>query len=151
MSKKVNAVAQLNGFMTITDTDRLPMEIKQKIVSAPAGKERRFQKLLVDPNVLSPEVKELVLAELAALEEAKASETDAKAKAAINTGKVLLNGRAYIGGFDKDGNAVKDRKNSLTCRISFKVQNVESVLADAKAADKKEKPADEDLLASLMG
>ena len=148
MSKN-NAV--VTGFMTISNSDMLHPTMKAKVLEASAGKERRFQKMLVDPNVLPAELKAQVLAFVETLEQAKAEEIDPKAKANINTGKVLINGRAYLSGYSRKTGEVREgaKKHSLTCAIAFHVQNVESFITDKKA--EKAKVEDIDMLSSLMG
>ena len=97
----------------------------------------------------------LVVAFVESLEQAKAEEIDPRAKAKINTGKVMINGRVYISGYNRKTGEERVLTNgkkalhSLTCSIAFHVQNVDSVLADKKA--EKTKIEDSDMLSSLMG
>lgn len=117
-TKKQNVNAQVTGFMTINDSSKLPLSVKQKVVSAPEGHVRKFRKELVDPE----------------------------------TGeKVVLEGRAYIGGLGKDGKPIGDRKQSLTCRIAFKVKNIQSLLSEAKSTEKESaEDTENELLAALL-
>lgn len=66
--------------------------------------------------------------------------------------KVVLEGKVYIGGLDKEGKVLSDRKQSLTCRVAFKVENVESFLAQGKITEEEMKQEVQDtMLASLLG
>lgn len=48
MSEKKSIQGQVTGYMTIKDSNKLPLETKQKIVSAPEGFVRKLRKVLVD-------------------------------------------------------------------------------------------------------
>ncbi|MFA5048748.1 MAG: hypothetical protein WC516_07015 [Patescibacteria group bacterium] len=97
--KNVNITGKVTGFMTVSDSNKLPLSVKHKVISAPAGQVRKFRKVLIDPE----------------------------------TGEeVVIEGRAYIGGLGKDGEPIGDRKQSLTCRIAFRVKNLLSVLSEGK-------------------
>lgn len=117
-TKKQNVNAQVTGFLTVENSNKLPLSVKQKVVSAPEGHVRKFRKELLDPE----------------------------------TGeKVVLEGRAYIGGLGKDGKPIGDRKQSLTCRIAFKVKNIQSLLSEAKAVEKDAaEDTENELLAALL-
>ena len=133
---KLNIEAQVTGFMTVEKSNKLPLSVKTKVVQAPAGHVRKFQKLLVDPEKLPAELREQVLA--VALEN--------------ESGRVMLSGRAYVGGCDKSGKPVSDRKQSLTCRIAFKVNNLQSVLETAKATEEdNEDSLTNELISALQG
>lgn len=117
---KQNVQGQVTGFMTISDSNKLPLSVKQKVVAAPEGQVRKFRKVLLDEE----------------------------------TGeKVVLEGKAYIGGLGKDGKPLADRKQSLTCRVAFKVKNLESLLATEKAAktEANAEEANNEMLESLLG
>lgn len=141
MASKKTAKAQITGFMTVAKTSGLPMETKQKILSVSDGQERRFRKVLLDKDAL-----------LAVLDE----ETAAKVLAALNDHddlELALDGRAYIGGM-KDGKPAqgrdgKDRNQSLTCRVAFKVSGLESYVTASKAEKVDDAEAANDLAAAL--
>lgn len=46
--KKASAV--VTGHLTISNSNKLPMNVKEKIVEAPEGQAREFRKVLVDPE-----------------------------------------------------------------------------------------------------
>ena len=116
--KKLNVVGQVTGFMTVLDSNKLPLSVKQKVCAAPDGHIRKFRKMLVDPE----------------------------------TGEqVILEGRAYVGGLGKDGKPIGDRKQSLTCRIAFKVGNLESILAAGKPSPEEvDEEMQNELLSALL-
>lgn len=152
MSKNVSA--QITGWMTLNKSSELSSEMKQKLLSAPEGQEARFQKRLVDLDVLPEDLQAAVLEVL----ESRKAEREAlppKEKGAYNTGEVLIHGRIKEGGF-KNGEAQKDangkeRKHSLTAQVAFKVNGIERVLTDAKVASAKtDKEVYEALAASLL-
>lgn len=114
-------MGQVTGFMTISDSNKLPADVKQKILDAPDGHVRRFRKQLVD------------LSRLPLDEEtrAKVEEVLKDAPEAV----VSIDGRAYMSGTDKSGNRIDDRKQSLTCRVAFKVNGVESYFNQKKVEE----------------
>lgn len=146
--------AQVTGYMTMNKSSELKSETKRNLLSAPEGKEARFQKKLYDISALPEELQALVLEAVETLKEQR-EELPPKEKAAFNTGEVVLHGRMKESGM-KDGVPQKDlngkeRKHSLTSQIAFRVHGIERVLVDVKAAkESSEKETLEALAAALL-
>lgn len=146
--------AQVTGYMTMNKSSELKQETKRNLLSAPDGKEARFQKKLYDISVLGEELQALVLEAVETLKEEKEA-LPPKEKAAFNTGEVTIHGRMRESGMkdglpQKDSNG-KERKHSLTSQIAFKVYGIERILVDAKAAkESSESETLEALAAALL-
>lgn len=136
MSTNKKILGQVTGFMTISGSDKLPAETKAKVVSVGEGKVRKFRKDLIDASVLE------------LLSEGARKELEALLSTDDNL-SVTIEGKAYIGGM-KDGKPAqgrdgKDRKQSLTCRVAFKVHGLANYVTEGK----KEKEADADTLSEM--
>jgi hypothetical protein len=114
-----NTKAQVTGHMTISGSNKLPMEVKAKILEAEEGHVRKFRKVLIDPETKQ---------------------------------EVVVQGTARIGGLDKKtGQPINGRKQSLTCYVAFKVQNVESFLAPLEKETETSDQEDLDAMAASLG
>lgn len=110
--------AQVTGHMTISNSNKLPMDTKGKVLSAPEGHVRKFKKVLIDPETNK---------------------------------EVVIQGVARIGGCDKNGKPLKDRKQSLTCYVAFKLNGVESLLAPVETKTESSDGVDLDAMAESLG
>ena len=113
-----NTKAQITGHMTISGSNKLPMEVKAKILAAEEGYVRKFRKVLIDPDTNQ---------------------------------EVVLQGNARIGGLDKKGEPIDGRKQSLTCYVALKVQNVESFFAPLEKETETNDQEDLDAMAASLG
>lgn len=121
MSKK-EFIGQVTGNMTLLGSKDYPADLKAKVLAVDAGKVRKFEKLLVDPEKLPEDLRNQVMAAL---------------EADDSTAAVPLRGTVRLSKASK----------SLTCSVCFKVSNVHSIIGDAKVSKEE---TDVEILESLL-
>jgi len=63
----------------------------------------------------------------------------------------VIQGVARVGELDKAGKPLKDRKQSLTCYVAFKLSGVESLLAPVETKTEAGDSVDLDAMAESLG
>lgn len=149
MSKKTEMFVQANGFLTLANSYRIPVHLKQKVLEAPEGMRKALLVEIAETPVLRASFEEQVMA-------CEELDENAKLVACALLEKVLEDddvnqkvfGRLRIGGM-KDGKPVQGRKQNLTSNFTCSFKNIKTVMVEGKE-ELSEGDISEEMLAALL-